>query len=37
MNETTKVPLKCSNCEEYRFIEYEVLPFVTPQVKKSSF
>ncbi len=29
-----KHPLKCSNCEEYRFIEYEGVRFEAPEQKK---
>lgn len=29
-----KHPLKCSNCEEYRFIEYEGVRFEDPEQKK---
>ena len=34
MNQTMKHPLKCSNCEEYRFIEYEGVRFEDPEQKK---
>lgn len=34
MNQSMKHPLKCSNCEEYRFIEYEGVRFENPEQKK---